>query len=331
MSRNQSTQLIEHHPCHPCEQEALFDPYFEGMSPAEEWDRDVARRSLDELFTLARQYKSSNAYYLLLRFVARFRFYSPFNAMLVHIQMPGATYVAPPHRWHSEYLRRIKASARPLVILQPMGPVMFVFDVSDTDPEEGARPLPRKVLNPFEVCQGRVEGELARTIDNATRDGVSVADRKAGSQSAGEISVVDKRGYLEVLTKLRPEPTYIQVPLRYEILLNTNHSKEEKYATLVHELAHLYCGHLGTPNPKWWPDRRGLKHNVCEFEAESVCFLVCGRLGIDNPSAEYLAGYVGKDENIETPPISLGCVMTAAGLIEQMGRARLKPREETKP
>jgi antirestriction protein ArdC len=101
-------------------------------------------------------------------------------------------------------------------------------------------------------------------------------------------------------------------------LLNSNFSAEARYATLVHELAHLYCGHLGTPNDKWWPDRRGLPHAAEEFEAESVCYLVCERLGIDNPSDEYLAGYLG----------SLDCVMKAAGLIERMGRERLGARKK---
>ena len=35
--------------------------------------------ALDELFTLARKYNSSEAYLELIRFVGRFRFYSPFN------------------------------------------------------------------------------------------------------------------------------------------------------------------------------------------------------------------------------------------------------------
>jgi hypothetical protein len=39
-----------------------------------------------------------------------------------------------------------------------------------------------------------------------------------------------------------------------------------------------------------------------------------------------LSGYVDKNE--ETPAISLECVMKAAGLIEQMGCERLKPRKE---
>jgi hypothetical protein len=105
-------------------------------------ERDATRQSLDELFTLARWYRSSKAYWDLLNFVAKFRFYAPFNAMLIHIQKPGAAYVAPPHRRLSNYRRHIKAEAQPLVILQPMGPVMFVFDVSDTEPEKEAPLLP---------------------------------------------------------------------------------------------------------------------------------------------------------------------------------------------
>ena len=116
-----------------------------------------------------------------------------------------------------------------------------------------------------------------------------------------------------------------QVPLRYELLLNSNLSAEARYATLVHELGHLYCGHLGTLDEKWWPDRRGLPLPIREFEAESVCYLVCTRLGIDNASAEYLAGYVRQFE--ATPPISLDCVMKSSWLIEQMGRRHLSLRK----
>jgi hypothetical protein len=113
------------------------------------------------------------------------------------------------------------------------------------------------------------------------------------------------------------------VPLRYELLLNSNLSAAARYATLVHELG-FYCGHLGTPEPRWWPDRRGAPLAVREFEAESICHLVCTRLGIEIASAEYLAIYVRKYDT--TPPISLHCVMQASWLIEQMGRKRLSIR-----
>jgi hypothetical protein len=53
-----------------------------------------------------------------------------------------------------------------------------------------------------------------------------------------------------------------------------------------------------------------LQIEIQEFEAESVRYLVCARLGIDNPSAEYLAGYVRSFER--TPPISLDAVMKSS-------------------
>lgn len=317
------------HPPHPTDAQAsLWDSNREDTSPAAEWDKDSVRRSLDELFSLARQYRSSKDYQELIRFVARFRWYAPFNAMLVHIQMPGATFVAPPHRWLSEYGRRVTAGARPLVILQPMGPVMFVFDVADTEPDPKCEEssLPREVEHPFEVRRGKIRGELTQTIENAKRDGVAVAECQAGSQSAGLIRVAEGKK-LKVLVKLRPKAEFEWVLQRFELLLNEDHSTETMYATLVHELGHLYCGHLGTPDDTWWPDRRGLPDDVCEFEAESICYLVCSRLRVENPSDVYLSRYLGNQEEI--PPISLDCLMKAAGLIEQMGRERLKPRKKT--
>src|SRR5262245_44896364 len=197
---------------------------FEGESPAGGWDRDVARRTLDELFSLTQQYRASKAYRELLDFVGRFRFYAPFNAMLVHLQMPGSGFVAPPHRWLVDYGRRIKVGASPLVILRPMGPVMFVFDVSDTEAEPDAPPLPREVLEPFEVRGGRIGSELERTMENAKRDGIDVIEQRAGSQSAGLIRVARRGGVLSFLVRERPDRQEIRIPVRYEVLLNGQHS-----------------------------------------------------------------------------------------------------------
>lgn len=303
---------------------------FLDSGPRGKLDATSTRRGLDELFSLTSQYKSAQSFDNLLRFVANFRFYAPYNAMLVHIQMTGAKYVCSPSRWKDEFKRQIKPGARPLVILQPMGPVMFVFDVADTVALPGAPPLPKEVESPFEVRRGKVGDQLERTVENSIRDGVAISYQHAGSQSAGQIRVAPSGGSLAYQTRIKPKWEFIPVPLRYELLLNSNHSREAQYATLVHELAHLYCGHIGSPNFQWWPDRRHLNHlkDVCEFEAESVCYLVCRRLGIDNPSDEYLAGYL--KDHAEVPPVSLDAIMVTANLIERMGRERLKPRKEAK-
>jgi hypothetical protein len=291
-------------------------------------DKEQARRALDDLFNLARKYKSGKEYAELLRFVARFRFYSPYNAMLVHIQRPGSTFVAPAHRWLKQFQHRIKLGAQPLVILQPMGPLMFVFDVSDTEPLQGAPPLPDEVMRPFEVRKGHVSQELGLTIENGKRDGVLIAERSSGSQAAGCIREAKPGAFQDVVKKLKPAIEYVRVAVRYEVLLTKEASRETNYATLVHELAHLYCGHLGSPNKAWWPDRQGLPKQEEEFEAESSSFLVCERLGVETRSDKYLAGYLGGENNHEVPNISLERVMKAAGLIEQMGGALLRPRKE---
>jgi hypothetical protein len=71
-------------------------------------DREPICGALDELFENARQFNSSKAYLELMQFIGRFRFYSPFNAMLIHIQMPGARFVATARRWSRDFHRQIK-------------------------------------------------------------------------------------------------------------------------------------------------------------------------------------------------------------------------------
>jgi hypothetical protein len=206
-----------------------------------------------------------------------------------------------------------------------MGPVLFVFDVSDTTPLPNAPPLPPQVEDPFRVRNGKIDGQLALTIENAKRDGVRVSERADGSQRAGSIQSAAAGQYQEFTIASKPSPRSTSVPLWFELLLNSVLSAEARYGTLVHELAHLYCGHLGTPNGRWWPDRQNLSHVVREFEAESVSYLVCTRLGIDTTSDEYLAAYIRRCPS--TPPISLDRVMKSVWLLEQMGRANLGLRK----
>jgi hypothetical protein len=284
-------------------------------------------KALDELFLIAGQFTTRAAYADLLHFIARFRMYSPFNAMLVHTQMPGARFVATPKRWWERYKRTIHPGARPITILQPKGPVLFVFDVSDTTPSPGAPELPESITNPFAIHQGKENGELDKTIENGKRDGVRVHQREFGSQHAGQIQPANTRDVFRLPERPSFKEKRETVPVRFELLLNSHQSREEQYATLAHELGHLYCGHLGSPNQKHWPDRRKLDRQVEECEAESISYLVCTRLGIETPSAEYLADYLG--EGGKMPSISLETVIKMAGLIQRMGQSPLPLRKSS--
>jgi hypothetical protein len=300
----------------PVHQESLFDlnnqPPYPG-SAAEKWDLESVKHSLDELFLLTSQYSSSANYMKLLDFVKRFPHIAPYNAMLAHIQMPGATFILSPYKWRTLFGRTIKPGARPIVILRTMGPVDFVFDVSDTE----GRPLPPHIENSFAVREGNIGKSLPFTEEYCKRDGVYIYKSNLGSTRGGSLRVArTKRDQ-----HFRDKP----IPVAFELEVSERMSPEQRYATITHELGHLYCGHLGTINPLWWPDRRGLSHSMIEFEAESVSYLVCKRFGLDIAAEEYLAGYVGSQP--EVPPISLECVMKAAGLIEKMGKERMKLRK----
>jgi hypothetical protein len=296
----------------------------EGRSSVKESE---ARRSIDDLVTEAHRYRSSNAYRDLLQFAGTFRRYSPFNALLVHSQRDGASYVAPAHRWRGDFGRLVKPGEQPLVVLQPFGPVMFVYDISQTEPFPGARPLPPEITNPYAMqTMTSVDPALSLTVENAKHDGVRVTLVPSGSLAAGCISRVSHGLSQRVQLKRRP-PEWAEVPIRYETHLNDQFTPTEQYATLAHELGHLYCGHLGTPNPKWWPARSYVTDIVAEFEAESVAYIACRRVDARAVMPPHLAQYL--HENPDVPDgLSLDRVMTAAGRVVEMANQRVKPRAQ---
>lgn len=288
--------------------------------------KDERQNPLDELFSAAKKYRRSADYMELMKFISEFHRYSAFNAMLVHIQMPGAKYVLTARRWNEEHGRFPVENAQALVMLQPMGPVMFGFDVSQTD----GQPLPPRFHSPFQAT-GQIDSRcVERTIANARRDGVEVVKRPLGSTLGGYVrNAADPRHVIGV--GVVSDRTQLidyggsRIPVFARITLSSNVDDATNYRILTHELGHLYCGHVGTPKPKWWPARIDLSRQAREFEAESVSYLACRRAGLETPAAEYLNGYL--KDNEEVPHISLERVLRSAMLIEQMGQEKLKSRK----
>jgi len=274
---------------------------------------------LDKLFLEIGTYKRSNEFKELFEFVKKFPRVAPYNAMLIHIQKPGSQYIATASEWARRFNRTIKPGARPLVILRPFGPVAFVFELGDT---MGTDPFPQELLNPFSVTGELPDTNFNSLANNVMSDGVRYCLADHGSASAGYIEI-DTNKTEEIIVRNKKE---ISVRILYNLVVNRSHSQETKFATILHELGHLYCGHLGTPNLKWWSDRNYVKHNVMEFEAESVCWLICERMGINNPSAEYLSGYLDNYEEI--PDISIDAVLKSVGIIETMINGGREPRKE---
>lgn len=295
------------------------------MTAAPRPARDDVKRSIDDLVTQAHRYRTSGEFRELLDFMARFRRHKPFNGLLIHAQRPGARFVAPAHRWHDTFQRRIKPGQTPLVALQPFGPVMFVYDVSQTEPL-GDSTLPDDFAHAFAMPPMQGAGQaLPRVVENAKVDGVRVARGPAGALTAGCIRTVRYRQSQPVVIDRRTQAT-IRVPVRYEAVVDDAFTDSEVYATLTHELGHLYCGHLGTPDKAWWPDRRRVPQGVAEFEAETVAYLACQRVDAQARMPAYLDGYL--DANHQVPEgISLDVVTKAAGMVIDLAETWLKPRK----
>ncbi|MDG2790254.1 hypothetical protein R7Z80_17635 [Vibrio sp. 1733] len=97
------------------------------------------KSTFDELIDLTRNYRGSSDYFRFIKFVAKIKNYSAYNIALIYAQDPNVTYVASKTDWLKKHNRTVKPEARPLIILAPFHPVMFVFDVNDTEGEHNCQ------------------------------------------------------------------------------------------------------------------------------------------------------------------------------------------------
>ena len=297
------------------EQLSLFqtpEAHAAGPIPAE-----ADTGALDELFRQSGRWRSGCSFLELLEFISRFPAYSPLNGFLIHLQDAAATRVATPRMWARKYQRRLKPGARPIVILAPMSPVLFVFDIRDT---EGPPMAPDAVLTPglAERLPPRI---LDTTLHNCTIQRIAVREAQALSPS-GERAIRLTPALRKKHAELGLEPN-----TRYLVLLDSGLSTEAKYGALILELGRIFCGHLGIDSDAWWLDRKDLDLERIELEAAAVAHLVCRRKGLATVPRGFLAEC--RENDRELLPFSLNAVFQASSHIEIMGRGPWrKPRKQ---
>lgn len=247
--------------------------------------------TIDELFKRSKRYQNSDEFFRFFNFVARFNHYSRFNTMLVYLQDESVTFFGGVNFWRSKFNRYVMEDARPYVILQPFGPVMLVYDIFET----GGKKSPQELLDNgfgqklFEVIGSINPQVLSDAIIIAESIGINIKFKPLSFFNAGYITTIYKG--------------------KIEIALKEGMSYEENIAVLIHELAHLFLGHAGhkvlrQPTSKGKVKEiklmnRVLSTTVQELEAETISFLICKKLGLETRSAEYLAGYITKDKDLE--------------------------------
>lgn len=271
--------------------------------------RKEVASTIDILVQSATRYRASAAFIEMLDFMANFRDYAPFNNMLVRVQNPSCGYYATARDWQRRFDRTVKEDARPLLILAPKHPVMLVYALDDTE----GRPLPAH-LQQFARFQGPWDGAwMTRTLENGARDHIRIEFKTLSSTHGG---------FSEV--RFDNQPTS-----RLRIVIHAELDDTSRFGVLCHELAHIYLGHLGANEDGWWPGRGSLGHAAVEFEAESVAYVVTGRLGLSGSSAEYVSRYA--PDGCVPAGVSLDLIAKVASHLERMARESLPERPKRKP
>ena len=202
--------------------------------------------------------------------------------------------------------RTVLPDAIPIVLLQTFGPVRFVYELSDTEGRE----------IPGEKASSLFVGQLPQKVCDNTR--------KAAEKFGITVVEADQYGAMLVGTTagiaVQPALDLAQTAMPFQVKLNAKHDLPTRFATLAHELGHIYCGHIGRDRKGRWPDRSHLSVELREMEAEAVSWLVCHRNGVQARSKEYLGSLIGQ---VDLAQVSLYAIFEAENRVE----SRMQPVE----
>lgn len=219
--------------------------------------------------------------------------------MLVRVQRPGAAAVGSRAKW-KRLGRTVNADAIPIVVLQPFGPVRFLYEIGDTEGWE----VPGEQSSPLLADDELSQSVYDNTLTAAAKYGVAVAETdRYGMFLAGTATGL----------KVQPQRITKNAERPFRVKLNSKHDMPTRFATLAHELGHIYCGHVGRDRKGRWPDRSHLPQEYCEMEAEAVAWLACQRNGVTSRSQEYLSSLVTR---VDLNEVSLYAIFEAANRVE---------------
>lgn len=274
------------------------------------------RAQIDILYDEVREYREIDAFQDMLKSLKPLPNLAPFNAMLVQMQKPGSRWVLSAGQWKDRFGRYPKPGSRPLVIMRPFGPISFVYEYGDTEGREVTDEMIRKhFVEPFRAEQVVDAGTLYDFTEKLHREGIRYREEPYGTTMGGQIIRMERIDSKHLVKTTSVANHFVEQHAC--IVVNSSLKPTEKFITVLHELGHFFCGHLGTFGMKHIPVRDDLTKEIEEFEAETACWICCNRLGIDNPgTVDYLAGY--KEEHGQIPPVSIDTILKAAGCIENV-------------
>lgn len=255
---------------------------------------DPTKRPLiDQLISSTGLYNNSHSVQQLLDFTVRMRAFSPFNALLLHIQKPNLTHAATAEDWWMEFGRIPRSGAQPALIVRVLGPVDFVFDISETNGH--AVPDQAFAFSPLGVLDDWRFRELLTAIK---RDKFELVELEDADPQDGWI-------------KLAVESPFPRGKNQYQLAYKPNLPAQVRFVNLAIEIGRLFLGHLGPDSGRIVKDRRETPQRLREVEAELVTFLVARRNGINLQTENFNRNHVGAFRQLD-----LYTIMRAANSVE---------------
>jgi antirestriction protein ArdC len=245
-----------------------------------------------------------------LEFARSFHNYSLNNLLLILAQKPDAIMVAGFRQWQAKG-RQVRKGEKSIKIfgyrekktetaadddtssdegrVVRYFPTLSVFDITQTDPIEGADPLPS---DPTQQLTGDQDHGLITPLSDH----------------------LESRGWTISREPLTRASGYTD-PETLRVILAEGISVEQSAKTLIHETAHIELRHIDSVEE--YRQHRGRM----EVEAESVAFVVAGLCGFDTSaySIGYIAGWSDQDVTVIRDSASrvLAAVHSIAGMLDQ--------------
>jgi hypothetical protein len=285
-------------------------------------------RQVRQLIKQALEIPTPEQFVQFLDFTTKFRRLSTWNAYMAHIQRPGARAIATEHEWRTAG-RYVLPDAVPIIILWPFSPIRLVYELDDTGP-----PINNHNLCDFFAVKGEFKpaflSRLTANLKKQRNFKITIENRRHGRDRAGSAAAQGNLWNLEneEIRKLAESNAVITNEISnrrmpaFRIVVNDRLAPGDRFVTLAHELAHIFCGHLGPCGSRGgndddeggWPDRRGVGKPEKEIEAEAAAFQVASRAGLVARSAEYLAPYVRKADMSRLSPELIAVQLLASSV-----------------
>lgn len=239
---------------------------------------------------------------------AKFSNYSFRNCMLIAQQKPDATQVAGYRKW-PELGRHVKKNEKGIAIFAPLvykrkeGDVAQPSGKHESESEREVRGF--KVVHVFDISQ--TEGDDLPQPHSVSGDPGEWVEKLEAVISGAGIS-------LEESDELDGADG---MSTKGKILVATDLSAPERFAVLVHELAHEELHNSTT--------RKGTTKKSRETEAEAVACIVAQAIGLDakQSASDYIQLYAG---DVETLTASLDAIQReACSIIERLHGIKVNP------